>query len=221
MKLNAYLSFQGTDRFGSIESQYVELRAWLTAKIGWFDQLHLSKGQAPMDYNEYTKFRNETAAKREVYERLRQLQETNKNAVGIDPAAWNEIDTNWQKVESQLRHWQWILDTALPGELGQVGEWLNQGEALVFADDVPTQLNEEAAAVLNQKIEDHKAFFGDLNSVQRQFANACKDGALVSQVPKVQLESMARRLKDIGPMSDIRAVRLKYLEHKVSCNNFF
>ncbi len=79
------------------------MRAWLTAKIGWFDQLHLSKGQVPMDYDEYTKFRNETAAKRDIYERLRQLQDqTSRNAVGIDPDAWNEIDTNWQKVEAQV-----------------------------------------------------------------------------------------------------------------------
>ncbi len=144
--------------------------------------------------------------------------ETSRNAVGIDPAAWDEIDTNWQKVEAQLRHWQWLLDTALPGEFGQVGEWLNQGEALVFSDDVPAQLNEEAAAVLNQKIEDHKAFFADLNSVQKQFADAVANSPLVEQVPKVQLENMARRLKDIGPRSDVRAVRLKYLEHKVRFN---
>ncbi len=107
------------------------------------------------------------------------------------------------------------MDTALPGEFGQVGEWLNQGEALVFSDDIPAQLNEEAAAVLNQKIEDHKAFFSDLNSVQRQFAEACRT-PLAEQIPKAQLESMAKRLKDIGPRSDVRAVRLKYLEHKVN-----
>ncbi len=82
----------------------------------------------------------------------------------------------------QLRHWQWLLDTALPGEFGQVGEWLNQGEALVSSDDVPAHLNEEAAAVLNQKIEDHKAFFGDLNSVRQQFAEAVQSSPLVEQV---------------------------------------
>ena len=115
----------------------------------------------------------------------------------------------------QLRHWQWLLDTALPGEFGQIGEWLNQGEALVYADDVPTHLNEEAAAILNQKIEDHKAFFRDLNSVQNQFANAVRNSDLVSTIPKEQLEAMARRLKEIGPKADVRAVRLKFLEHKV------
>ena len=53
------------------------------------------------------------------------------------------------------------------GEL-QVGEWLNQGEGLVHSDDVPTHLNEEAAAVLNQKIDDHKAFFADLEHIREQ-----------------------------------------------------
>ena len=93
--------FQGQDRFGAIESQFQELRAWLTAKIGWFDQLHLSQGQAPMDYEEYMKFKADTAAKRQIYQRLRQLQETTKN-IGIAPEAWKEVDTNWQKVEAQV-----------------------------------------------------------------------------------------------------------------------
>ena len=28
----------------------------------------------------------------------------------------------------KVRHWQWLLDTGLPGDFGQIGEWLNQGE---------------------------------------------------------------------------------------------
>ena len=116
---------------------------------------------------------------------------------------------------SQLRHWQWLLDTALPGEFGQIGEWLNQGEALINSDDIPTQLNEEAAAVLNQKIEDHKSFFSDYSSVQDQFARALASSPLVGQIPRAQLDSMAERLKGIGHKADVRAVRLKFLEHKV------
>ena len=108
-----------------------------------------------------------------------------------------------------------MLDTALPGEFGQIGEWLNQAEALVNSDDVPNQLNEEAAAILNQKIEDHKTFFADLNSVSKQFARNCQSNPLRSEIPEEQLEAMAKRLKAIGPRSDVRAVRLKFLEHKV------
>jgi nesprin-1 len=87
----------GQERFGTIESQFQELREWLTANIAWFQQ-----GKAPtMDYGEYLKFGMDVAAKREIYDRLRQLQETNRN-VGIDPEDWREVDNNWQKVEAQV-----------------------------------------------------------------------------------------------------------------------
>ena len=94
-----------------------------------------------------------------------------------------------------MRHWQWLLDTGLPGDFGQIGEWLNQGEALIYGDDIPTQLNEEAAAVLNQKIEDHKSFFQDINSIHKQFDNAMRNSPLVHQIPREQLESIAQRLQ--------------------------
>ncbi len=246
------------ERFATIDAQFQELRAWLTEKIDWFQHQGPGSGTTrgpPADYAEYTRFKAETAAQRNLYDSLRQLQEEANTAMGIAPDAWHEVDTNWQKVEAQvsvhcevvyagpetdyvlqLRHWQWLLDTSLPGAFGQVGEWLNQAEGLVYSDDVPAQLNEEAAALLNQKIEDHKvnvkvmqkkphrlqctfpalkAFFGDLGSVRRQFSTARADERLVEQVPREQLENMARRLKEIGPKSDIRAVKLKYLEHKV------
>ena len=113
-----------------------------------------------------------------------------------------------------MRHWQWLLDTGLPGDFGQIGEWLNQGEGLIYGDDIPTQLNEEAAAVLNQKIEDHKSFFTDIVSIQKQFANAMRSSPLVHQIPREQIESIETRLHGIGPKAEMRAVKLKYLEHK-------
>ena len=115
-----------------------------------------------------------------------------------------------------MRHWQWLLDTALPGELGQVGEWLNRGEALVYAEDVPTELNEESAAVLSQKIDDHKSFFNDYDSVKEQAARLSKDIKLLQGVPRDQLISLMTRLDGIGHKASIRAVRLKFLEHKVN-----
>ena len=87
-------------------------------------------------------------------------------------------------------------------------------QGLIYGDDIPTQLNEEAAAVLNQKIEDHKSFFTDIGAVQKQFASAVRNGQLVSQVPREQLESIEIRLQAIGPKAEMRAVKLKFLEHK-------
>ena len=57
-----------------------------------------------MDYGEYLKFGMDVGAKREIYERLRQLQESNRN-LGINPEDWREVDNNWQKVEAQVGFW--------------------------------------------------------------------------------------------------------------------
>ena len=178
-----------------------------------FDAMHQTRGHAKMDYKEYMKVLAEYKEKEEIHERLRQLVE-GSNQVGINPDAWRDVDTNWQKVAAQVRHWQWLLDTGLPGDFGQIGEWLNQGEALIYGDDIPTQLNEEAAAVLNQKIEDHKSFFQDIESVQKQFINAMHHSPLVHQIPREQIESIDARLQGIGPKAEMRAVKLKFLEHK-------
>ena len=119
-----------------------------------------------------------------------------------------------------MRHWQWLLDTALPGELGQVGEWVNRGEALVYAEDIPNELNEESAAVLSQKIDDHKHFFNDYESVKEQAARLSKDTKLLQNVPREQMISLMTRLQGIGHKAGIRAVRLKFLEHKVLSMSF-
>ena len=60
------------------------------------------------------------------------------------------------------------MDTALPGELGIIGEWVNQGEAFLFSDDEPPQFNEDSAALLNQKIDDHKQFFENYERTMEQ-----------------------------------------------------
>ena len=49
----------------------------MAEKIRWFDAMHQSGGQAPMDYREYTIMLSEYRLKEELHERLRQLVEGN------------------------------------------------------------------------------------------------------------------------------------------------
>jgi nesprin-1 len=44
----------------------------------------------------------------------------------------------------------------LHGDLGQVGDWLGQAEALIASDDIPTIMNEETASIISRKLEEHK-----------------------------------------------------------------
>ena len=85
----------------------------------------------------------------------------------------------------------------------------------MYSEDVPTELNEESAAVLSQKIDDHKSFFNDYESVKEQASRLSTDTRLLLNVPREQMVSLMSRLEGIGSQASIRAVRLKFLEHKV------
>jgi nesprin-1 len=118
---------KGEDRFSSIESEYRILQEWVVDKMQWFEGVHKTRGQLPGDYSEYTRVLTEYKNMEKIYEKLKQIVESQAQ-VGISSTSWTDCDTNWQKVATQVRHWQWLLDTGLPGEFGQIGEWLNQAE---------------------------------------------------------------------------------------------
>ncbi len=63
-------NLKGNERFGTLEVQFGELRAWLTTKIHWFEQSHLARGQAALDYSEYQKFCSEFNQKKEIYDKM-------------------------------------------------------------------------------------------------------------------------------------------------------
>ena len=106
----------------SFEVQFQDLESWLSSQIKWFEEQHLSKGQEALkDYAKYQKFKEETAQKQSAYEKLcNHLRISRQGGIDLKEAS-TSLETKWQKVKAQVRHWQWLLDTALPGELGQVG----------------------------------------------------------------------------------------------------
>ena len=135
--------------------------------------------------------------------------------ISITKESWYDISKLWSKLQNQLLYWLWLLDSQLPGDFKFVGEWLAKAEKMVYCDEIPTIMNEETASIISRKLEEHKAFFADLPTVQEKFAQACQS-PLASEVPSEQLQNMAVRLNEIGPKAAQRRVRLKFLEHKVS-----
>ena len=96
--------------------------------------------------------------------------------------------------------------------MGIIGEWVNQGEAFLMSDDEPGQYNEDSAALLNQKIEDHKQFFENYDRTMeqlKQWTSKPSEG-----VQPEQLKSLTSRLHKIGPKACRRGFHLKFLEHK-------
>lgn len=113
-----------------------------------------------------------------------------------------------------MLRWLWLLDSALPGELGEFGRWLAQGEMMLASDDdIPEEMTEETASIISRKLEDHKKFFLDLPTIGEKFHHL-KSSPLARQVPLEQLENLAYRFDTLPTRAAKRRIRLKFLEHK-------
>ncbi|KAJ8930094.1 hypothetical protein NQ314_017138, partial [Rhamnusium bicolor] len=201
----------GPDAIAAIQEEYTELLSWLMKKTQYLEHLQQTN-TLPLNYNEYLAFKSEVDEKEKVFNKLKHLIES-QSSISIAKESWFDVSKLWDKLQQQLLYWLWLLDSRLPGDFKFVGEWLARAEKLIYCDEIPTAMNEETAAIISRKLEEHKAFFADLPTVQQKFAQACQS-PLAREVPSEQLNNMAVRLNDIGPKATQRRVRLKFLEHK-------
>jgi len=130
---------------------------------------------------------------------------------GVTSEDWHQIELSWQRLETQIRHWQWTLDTGLPGALGQIGEWLNNAEHVLCGDDVPQVFDDEAANVLKAKLDQHKQLFSELGAVQASFE---QNARTATTAPPLQIKDIGQRLSALPQKAAQRASRLRFLEHK-------
>ncbi|KAK3930234.1 Nesprin-1 [Frankliniella fusca] len=197
----------------TIQGEFQKLAAWLAETTARLQRL-IDSHSLPTEYKEYLAFRDELLVHAASYEKLSKLMASQSTApVNMD--AWQRVEDLWDTLEKQVQQWLWLLDSRLPPPLGEVGQWLAKAERLLTSDatDIPTVMNEETASVISRKLEEHKAFFAELPAVQAKF-QAARLGPASLGVPPQQLESIGRRLEEVGPRAAQRRVKLKFLEHK-------
>ncbi|KAK9890576.1 hypothetical protein WA026_011946 [Henosepilachna vigintioctopunctata] len=195
----------------TIQEQYGELLTWLRQKTQYLEHLQQTGSLSP-DFKEYLAFKSEVDEREKLYTKLKQLIES-QSLVTVTRESWIDIITLWEKLQRQLLQWLWLIDSYLPGDFKFIGEWLAAAEKLIYCDDLPTVMNDETAAVISRKLEEHKSFFADYPSVKQKFVECCST-PLAEKVPSDKLHNLNIRLNDIGPKASQRRVRLKFLEHK-------
>lgn len=167
----------------------------------------------PNNFADYVAAKSDADARFGLYNKLKNLVATQHSVVALTPASWEEINRLWNQHQLQLRYWLWQLDSNLPGDFGVVGKWLAEAEKLLNNDDIPTVMNEETAAIISKKLEEHKKFFANYDQIKELFYKA-KQSPLADRIPFEQLRNMEQRLIDVGPKAHQRRLNLKYLEHK-------
>ncbi|KAL1139458.1 hypothetical protein AAG570_006442 [Ranatra chinensis] len=205
------LRSESGDKLSAIQADYTLLRSWLIDRTQF---LSSSLNQLSSNYQEYSAFESDIAVKSEIYHKLQKLVDS-RSSISIATESWKEIELLWRKLQAQMRHWLWLIDSQLPPPFCRVGEWLYAAENLIENDDIPTVMNEETAGIISRKLEEHKAFFADLPKIEAEFQSGwIKLSDFEGRVSQHQIETMGQRLAQIGPRAAISRITLKFLEHK-------
>lgn len=195
----------------SLQDQVIDLLKWLREQTSYYEPMALNFS-FPNDFGLYLKAKINVNDRSVLYNKLHHLA-SSQNFSQMPKKTWEEIDELWHLLDTQMLMWLWFLDMNLPGDFGEIGKWLSDAEKLIMDRDLPTAMNEETAAIISRKLEEHKAFFANLPRIIELFEHA-KASPLANQINPEQLRIMERRLNEIGPKATERRVKLKFLEHK-------
>lgn len=196
----------------TLQDEYYELNEWLHSKTSQYEVM-LRNQSFSREFGDYLMAKCEADTKAPLYQKLKNIVESQSSVVTIAPESWSETSKLWSRLQFQLMYWLWTLDARLPGDFGAVGKWLADAEKLLYHDEIPTAMNEETAAIISRKLEEHKQFFAGLDQIIELFERA-KQSSYADQVPVEQLRHLERRLYDVSPKAAQRRIHLKFLEHK-------
>lgn len=195
----------------AVQQEYESLRQWLADRVNLTQRQYDSRTLS-RHYDDYVRAENERLSKEPVYMKLEKLMYT-QSLVAIAPKSWRELVDLWIELERLHRRWLWLLDSELPGDFRHIGEWLARAEYLLYFDEIPTNLDEQTAAVISEKLEEHSEFFASLPEVIERFEQALRSQD-ASRIPGERLQDMQQRLQAVNVKAPQRKARLKFLEHK-------
>lgn len=196
----------------TIQEEYDEFVEWLRSRTSYYEGL-IRTQTLPNVYADYKTAKLEADARSNLFNKLKNLVSTHHNISTLNQSSWEDMNMMWNQHQFQLKYWLWLLDSNLLGDFGKVGKWLADAEKLLYYDEIPTIMNEETAAIISKKLEEHKKFFSSYDQMKDLFIRA-RQTSLVAQIPHEQLKSLEERLYNVGPKAQQRRLNLKFLEHK-------
>lgn len=163
-------------------------------------------GQYPLDVEMY---QQSIAMNNQKYHAFDKIKQTYK----VPDQTSIELNDAKKRLNNLMDEWKKYIDYNLPGELKSIGVWLNQAEKILGDVELPAAMNEETAAFISKKIEQHKKFFSAYPEVLEKF-NAIKVNPQYQNISPKIFEFVERRLLDVEPKARQRRIRLKFTEHK-------
>lgn len=192
-------SSSSADSFNQLQS----ILQWIREQILKYDAMN---GQYPLDVEMYQQAIAMNNQKYNAYDKI-------KSAFKVPEQSQVEFSDSKKRLNVLMDEWKHYIDYNLPGELKSIGVWLNQAEKILADTEVPTAMNEETAAFISKKIEQHKKFFAAYPDVLAKF-NSIKVNPQYQNISPKIFEFVERRLIDVEPKARQRRIKLKFTEHK-------
>lgn len=163
-------------------------------------------GQYPLDVEMY---QQAVAMNNQKYNAFEKIKQTFK----VPDQTLIEFNDSKKRLNTLMDEWRKYIDYNLPGELKAIGVWLNQAEKILADTELPPTMNEETAAFISKKIEQHKKFFAAYPDVVEKFNSVKVNPQYQNISPKI-FEFIERRLIEVEPKARQRRIKLKFTEHK-------
>lgn len=80
----------------------------------------------------------------------------NESLIMVDPKAVDSLQEEWLATELVIRAWRWRLDSAMPGDLGKIGQWLMRAEKCLYQTWPDNQDIEVVAKQLHERLLEHQ-----------------------------------------------------------------
>ncbi|GAB6020485.1 hypothetical protein CHUAL_003173 [Chamberlinius hualienensis] len=191
------------------KSEYEDMTRWLSKAEETLTIAEKPSRNHEWEYEQFINLKDELEQKSKLYEKIKKRLDTN-SATYVTLEMWRQLDQRWKNVQRQLKQWQWILDSNLPEQLGQIGNWVNQGEHLIESDLVPEGIfaEQDIVNILEKKLDEHNEFFANLQVVQHNLLQLSKTP--LPEVPSAQLRDLTARLSRLAVTSRERQKALEY-----------
>ncbi|CAH1263258.1 SYNE1, partial [Branchiostoma lanceolatum] len=183
--------------------------------IGRGDEFQAAGGRLKQEEVEHFQaFKQDLLNKEKTYIWIQQQYEA-KLLLMLTEENITEMIIRWEVIVEQTRRWQWKIDSRLPQPLGHIATWLHKGEDMVNRTAATKDGHEETANEILQMIQEHKAYFKDLDKYTQAFQDVKVVGRVKGEtIPQELIKDLDGRLIKLASVSDHRFIQLQYLEYK-------
>ncbi|CAF1247326.1 unnamed protein product, partial [Didymodactylos carnosus] len=198
---------------GALNREHGELLRWINESQHRLQIVNQAITDIQAEYKDYIKYEKEC---NEKHKQFKNFERKESKSTTFPAEKLKELKDSFDDIIDRVKKWRIKLDTSLPGELGQIGQWINDAESLLEKDlpfDPETLSPEGNYKNYSILKDEHARFFNNKDLIQQSFLRIKRDSSIVGQhISQEHLNNLNGRLTAIMQNSEEREHYLNFEE---------